>query len=34
VYADDGVSGTVPLHERPDGRRLFSTFHSSWARVP
>jgi site-specific DNA recombinase len=22
VYADDGVSGTVPLHERPDGRRL------------
>src|SRR5215218_964436 len=22
IYADDGVSGTVPLHERPDGRRL------------
>ncbi len=22
MYADDGVSGTVPLHERPDGRRL------------
>jgi len=22
VYADDGVSGTVPLHERPAGRRL------------
>lgn len=22
VYADDGVSGTVPLHERPEGRRL------------
>src|SRR5215204_1649780 len=22
TYADDGVSGTVPLHERPDGRRL------------
>jgi site-specific DNA recombinase len=22
TYADDGISGTVPLHERPDGRRL------------
>jgi site-specific DNA recombinase len=22
IYADDGVSGTVPLHERPEGRRL------------
>jgi site-specific DNA recombinase len=22
VYADDGISGTVPLHERPAGRRL------------
>jgi site-specific DNA recombinase len=22
VYADDGVSGTVPLHERQEGRRL------------
>lgn len=22
VYEDDGVSGTVPLHERPEGRRL------------
>ena len=22
VYEDDGVSGTIPLHERPDGRRL------------
>src|ERR687889_2668470 len=22
IYADDGVSGTVPLYERPDGRRL------------
>jgi site-specific DNA recombinase len=22
VYADDGVWGTVPLHERPEGRRL------------
>ncbi|MDQ5818173.1 MAG: recombinase family protein [Actinomycetota bacterium] len=21
VYADDGVSGTIPLHERPEGRR-------------
>jgi site-specific DNA recombinase len=21
-YQDDGVSGTVPLHERPEGRRL------------
>jgi site-specific DNA recombinase len=22
VYQDDGVSGTIPLHERPEGRRL------------
>jgi site-specific DNA recombinase len=22
IYADDGVSGTVPLHERPEGLRL------------
>jgi site-specific DNA recombinase len=22
VYADDGISGTIPLHERPEGRRL------------
>ena len=22
MYADDDVSGTVPLHERPDGRQL------------
>jgi site-specific DNA recombinase len=22
VYADDGVSGTIPLHERPEGRCL------------
>src|SRR5215211_3850940 len=22
VYADDAVSGTIPLHERPEGRRL------------
>jgi site-specific DNA recombinase len=22
MYADDGVLGTVPLHERPDGRQL------------
>jgi hypothetical protein len=22
VYADDGISGTIPLHERPDGARL------------
>ena len=21
-YADDGISGTIPLHERPEGRRL------------
>jgi DNA invertase Pin-like site-specific DNA recombinase len=21
IYADDGVSSTVPLHEKPDGRR-------------
>jgi site-specific DNA recombinase len=24
VYADDGLSGTVALHERPEGRRLLS----------
>jgi DNA invertase Pin-like site-specific DNA recombinase len=22
IYVDDGVSGTIPLHERPEGRRL------------
>ena len=22
VYEDDGISGTIPLHERPEGRRL------------
>jgi site-specific DNA recombinase len=22
TYRDDGVSGTIPLHERPEGRRL------------
>jgi site-specific DNA recombinase len=22
TYADDGISGTIPLHERPEGRRL------------
>src|ERR671917_1222973 len=22
IYKDDGVSGTIPLHERPEGRRL------------
>jgi site-specific DNA recombinase len=22
VYKDDGISGTIPLHERPEGRRL------------
>ena len=22
VYADDGLSGTIPLHERPEGGRL------------
>src|SRR5919107_3474606 len=22
IYADDGVSGTAPLYERPEGRRL------------
>ena len=20
IYADDGISGTIPLHERPEGR--------------
>ena len=24
TYADDGVSGTIPLHERPGGRRLLA----------
>src|SRR5919199_1388497 len=24
VYADDGVSGTIPLHERPEGRQLLA----------
>lgn len=24
VYVDDGVSGTIPLQDRPDGRRLLS----------
>jgi murein DD-endopeptidase MepM/ murein hydrolase activator NlpD len=24
VYGDDGVSGTIPLHERPEGRRLLA----------
>jgi site-specific DNA recombinase len=22
IYADDGISGTIPLHERPEGKRL------------
>ena len=22
VYENDGVSGTIPLHERPEGKRL------------
>ena len=22
VYEDNGVSGTIPVHERPEGRRL------------
>jgi site-specific DNA recombinase len=24
VYEDNGISGTIPLHERPDGRRLLA----------
>ena len=24
VYADDGISGTVPLEQRPEGRRLLA----------
>ena len=28
VYADDGVSGTIPLHERPEGRRLLKDARS------
>jgi site-specific DNA recombinase len=24
VYEDNGVSGTIPLHERPEGRRLLA----------
>src|ERR1700684_2414372 len=23
VYADDGISGTIPIEKRPDGRRIF-----------
>lgn len=26
-YVDDGVSGTLPLHERPEGRRLLADAH-------
>ena len=22
IYKDDGISGTIPLHERPEGKRL------------
>jgi site-specific DNA recombinase len=29
VYADDGVSGTVPLHERLEGRRLLENARDS-----
>jgi site-specific DNA recombinase len=29
VYADDGVSGTVPLHERPGGRQLLQDARES-----
>ena len=25
VYPDDGVDGTIPLHERPEGRRLLES---------
>jgi site-specific DNA recombinase len=25
VYPDDGVSGAIPLHERPEGRRLLES---------
>jgi site-specific DNA recombinase len=24
IYKDDGISGTIPLHERPEGRRLLA----------
>ena len=27
VYADDGVSGTLPLHTRPEGRRILQDAH-------
>ena len=29
VYADDGVSGTIPLHERPGGRQLLQDARES-----
>lgn len=29
VYKDDGVSGTIPLHERPEGRRLLEDAEES-----
>ncbi len=28
VYADDGVSGTIPLYDRPEGRRLLEDTRS------
>ena len=32
IYADDGVSGTVPLHERPEGRRLLEDARAGESR--
>jgi DNA invertase Pin-like site-specific DNA recombinase len=32
VYPDDGVSGTIPLHERPEGRGLLEDAKASVAR--
>ena len=33
VYRDDGVSGTIPLHGRPEGRRLLKTSERHQGRL-
>lgn len=33
VYVDDGISGTVPLHERPEGRRLLEDAEATVATI-
>ena len=30
IYADDGVSGTIPLHERPDPREDAGSLHRAF----